>query len=303
MACGAPEHGLPQLVGHVSVGGGRVFLQVLVVLVATYQAEVVASGCRGTFGVVLSHALQTKEVGLLGPGFPAVDCCAVVADELQAEFIYEHVEGAKVVAGTRVGSVGIHDNVGVVLGPDEELHEEPARPGIVASRLVQAWDLVVLVHGSHVPEMRGKVRVPGGRTFRQNCVKRSRGANLPGVVHHKLWRGQLREPVPHTPVHSGRSPRVMVVAQEVDGLATLPGDGTQSSPAPEFVPAMFGQPPAEFLGVVLAAWHDGARGQDSQLVLQQVEERDGVVKAVHEQHVVLVGDRRVLHKPAENTAG
>ena len=69
------------------------------------------------------------------------------------------------------------------------------------------------------------------------CEKKP-GANLPGVVRHKLWRGQLREPVPHTPVHSGRSPRVMVVAQEVDGLAVLPGDGTQSSPALEFVPAV-----------------------------------------------------------------
>ena len=175
VACGAPEHGLPALVGHVSLGGGRVFLQVLVVLGATDHAEVVAGGGRGTFGVVLSHALQTKEVGLLGPGFTAVDCCAVVADELQAEFIYEHVEGAKAVACTRVGSVGIHDNVGVVRGPDEELHEQPARPAVVASRLVQACDLVVLVHGSHEPETRGKVRVPGGRTFMKNCVKRSRG--------------------------------------------------------------------------------------------------------------------------------
>ena len=137
----------------------------------------------------------------MGPGFATVDCSAVVANELQAEFIYEH--------------------------------------------------------------------------------------------------GQLREPVPHTPAHSGRSPRVVAVAQEVDWLMVLPGDGTQSSLAPEFVPAMFGQPPAEFLGVVLAAWHDGTRGQDSQLLLQQVEERDGVVKAVHEQHVVLVGDLRVLHETAE----
>ena len=144
MACGAPERGLPALVGHVSVGGGRVFLQVLVVLGATDHAEVVACGGRGTFGVVLSHALQTKEVGLLGPGFAAVDCCAVVADELQAEFIYEHVEGAKAVAGPGVRSVGIHDD------------EEPARPAVVASRLVQACDLVVLVHGSHVPETRVK---------------------------------------------------------------------------------------------------------------------------------------------------
>ena len=86
-------------------------------------------------------------------------------------------------------------------------------------------------------------------------------------------------------------------------LAVLPGDGTQSSPAPEFLPAMFGQPPAKFLGVVLATWHDGARSQDSQLVLQQVEKCDGIVKVVHEQHVVLVGDLRVLHETADNTAG
>ena len=104
-----------------------------------------------------------------------VDCCGVVADELQAEFIYEHVEGAKAVAGTGVGSVGIHVNQGVVRGPDEKLHEEPAWPAVVASHLVQACDLVILVHGSHVPETRGKVRVPRGKTFMQNCVKRSRG--------------------------------------------------------------------------------------------------------------------------------
>ena len=101
-----------------------------------------------------------KEVRLQVPGF-AADCCAVVIDELQAEFIYECVEGAKAVAGTGVGSVGIH-NVGVARGPDEKLYEEPAQPVVVASRLVQACDLVVLVHGSHVPETRGKVRVPGG---------------------------------------------------------------------------------------------------------------------------------------------
>ena len=184
-----------------------------------------------------------------------------------------------------MGSVGIHDNVGFVRGPDEKLHEEPARPAVVVSGLVQACNLFLLVHGSHVTETRDKVSAPGGRIFMQNCVKRSRGANLPGVVQHKLC-----ERVPHTPVHSECSPRVMVVAQEVDGLAVLPCDGTQSSPAPEFVPATFGQPPAEFLGVVLTAWHDGARGQDSQFVLQQVKECDGVVKAVHEQHVVLVGD-------------
>ena len=49
---------------------------------------------------------------------------AVVADELQAEFIYEHVEGAKAVACMGVGSVGMHDDVGIVCGPEQELHEE-----------------------------------------------------------------------------------------------------------------------------------------------------------------------------------
>ena len=85
------------------------------------------------------------------------------------------MEGAKAVAGPGVGSVGIHDDVGVVGGPDEKLHEEPARPAVVASRLVQACDLVVLVHGSHVPETRVKVRAPAGRTFMQDRVKRNRG--------------------------------------------------------------------------------------------------------------------------------
>ena len=80
---------------------------------------------------------------MLGTGFAAMDCCAVVADELQAEFIYEPVEGAKAVAGTGVGSVRIHDNVGIVRRPDEKLHEEPARPAVVASRLVQAiWSFL-----------------------------------------------------------------------------------------------------------------------------------------------------------------
>ena len=49
-----PEGGFPPLVGHVSICSGRVFLQILV--------EVVASGGQGTFGVALSHTLYTKEV-------------------------------------------------------------------------------------------------------------------------------------------------------------------------------------------------------------------------------------------------
>ena len=173
------------------------FLQVLVVLGATDHAEVVAGGGQGTFGVVLSHALQTKEIGLLSLGFAAVDCCAVVADELQAEFIYEHVEGAKAVANTGVGSVGIHDNVGIVRGQDEKLHEEPSRPAVVVSHLVQTCDLVVLVHGSHVPETRGKVRVPGGRTFMQNCVKRSGGLTYLVFSTTSVARSTARAGPPH----------------------------------------------------------------------------------------------------------
>ena len=93
-----------------------------------------------------------------------VDCCAVVTNELQAVFIYEHVEGAKAVAGTGVESVGIHG---------DELHEEPAWPVVVASHLVHACNLFILVYGSHVPATRGKVRAPRGRTFMQNCVKKA----------------------------------------------------------------------------------------------------------------------------------
>ena len=61
------------------------------------------------------------------------------------------------VAGTRMGSVGIHDYVGVVHGPDKELHKQPAWPAVVASCLVQACNLVILDHSSHVPATRGKV--------------------------------------------------------------------------------------------------------------------------------------------------
>ena len=86
-----------------------------------------------------------------------MDCCAVFTDKLQAEFIYEHVEGAKVVAGMILGAEGIHDDVGFVRSTKEELHVEHAGPGVVASRLVHACNMVVLVHGSHVSAR--------GRTF------------------------------------------------------------------------------------------------------------------------------------------
>ena len=53
MACGISELGLPLFVGHVSECYGRVFLQILVVLAATNNAEV---------GVVLSQAQHAQEV-------------------------------------------------------------------------------------------------------------------------------------------------------------------------------------------------------------------------------------------------
>ena len=134
----------------------------------------------------------------------------------------------------------------------------------------------------------------------QNCVKKG-GSSPTWCSQPQAVAQSTVRPVPHTPVHSGCSPRRVLVAQELDGLAVLPGDGTQTSPAPKFVPAMFSQPLAEFLGVVLVAWHDSARCQDSQFVLHQVEERDGVTKMVHGQHVVLVGDLRVLNETADNT--
>ena len=49
-----------------------------------------------------------------------MDCCEVVANELQAEFIYDHVEDAKAGAGTEVRSVGIHDDLGIVHGRSEK---------------------------------------------------------------------------------------------------------------------------------------------------------------------------------------
>ena len=48
---GTPELGFAPHVGHLSVCGGSMFLQILVVLGSTNHAEVVASGGRGTFGV------------------------------------------------------------------------------------------------------------------------------------------------------------------------------------------------------------------------------------------------------------
>ena len=41
---------------------------------------------------------------------------------------------------------------------------------------------------------------------------------------------------------------------------------------------------------VLVAWHDSARCQNFQLVLQQVEESDRVVKVIHEQYVFQFAD-------------
>ena len=123
----------------------------------------------------------------------------------------------KEVAGMRVGSVGI------VRDANQKLNEEPAHPSVVACRLVQACNLVFLVHASRVPATRGKVRV---------LFLGSSGSGW-ACGPSRQWRTDL--------------------------------------PAPEFVLALFVQPLARFLGVVLAAWHDGAHSQDSKFILQQVE--------------------------------
>ena len=128
------KRGFPPLVGHVSVCGSWVFLQILVVLGKPRRGCCLWRPGNVRGGVVPDPANEGGRSAAHGLrlGF----CCVVVSDELQAEFIYEHVEGAKAVACTRVGSVGIHDYVGIVGGPDKELHEEPARPAVVVSGLV-----------------------------------------------------------------------------------------------------------------------------------------------------------------------
>ena len=58
------------------------------------------------------------------------------------------------------------------------------------SHLAQAYNLVILVHGSQVPATRGKVRVTGDRTFMQNCVKKAVSSltlcSQPQAVGHVL---------------------------------------------------------------------------------------------------------------------
>ena len=102
---------------------------------------------------------------------------------------------------------------GVSSGTCFTWRSKPSR-GCCQWRPWNVWGGVV-PHPGNKPETRVKDSVPGDRTFMLDCEKKP-GANLPGVVSHKLWRGQLCELVPHTPVHSGHSPRVVVVAQEVD---------------------------------------------------------------------------------------
>ena len=81
-------------------------------------------------GVV--NTLQTKEARLL------CSSCRLAAGRVHLRTCGRCESG-----GMRVGSVGIHDYVGIVYSPNEELHEEPARPAVVGSRLVQACNLVI----------------------------------------------------------------------------------------------------------------------------------------------------------------
>ena len=63
-----PEHGLPSLVGHVSVLCSMALLQIL------------GEHYQGTLRVVLSHTLHMHEVCLFSLGLVDLECCAVVAD-------------------------------------------------------------------------------------------------------------------------------------------------------------------------------------------------------------------------------
>ena len=102
VVCRTAECGIPLLVGHVFVCCGWVFIQILVVLGATNPAEVVASGSWGTFGWCCPHAAYTRGL-TAGLGLHGDGLLCVVASKLQAEFIYEDVEGAIAVASTGVG--------------------------------------------------------------------------------------------------------------------------------------------------------------------------------------------------------
>ena len=116
--------------------------------------------------------------------------------------------------------------------------EEPDR---TVSHLVLACNLVVLVHSSHVPATSGKLKSTLVQDMLNPNFMKKQGTHIPGVVNHKLWRGQLSKPVPQMPVLHGGFHWVMVVAQEVNGLAVLPCDDTQISLALEFLAATFGQ--------------------------------------------------------------
>ena len=173
------------------------------------------------------------------------------------------MEGEEVVAVTGVGSVEINDDIGILSCLNEELHEEPAGPAVEASRRVQVCNLVVLVHSYHVPAKRSKGRVPGGRAFMQNCVKKA-GSSL-------TWCTQTQD------VHRGGSPRVAqglrsfhMMAQRSPQHLNLSWERSVS-----LLPRSF--------GVVPAAWHVDACCQNCQFVLQQVEECNTVVKMIHEQ--------------------
>ena len=66
-----------------------------------------------------------------------IEYCEVVTDKLQAEFIYENVEGAKAVASMGVGSLGILEEVGVIC----RLKEEPSQPAVVAELILFRYEI------------------------------------------------------------------------------------------------------------------------------------------------------------------
>ena len=128
---------------------------------------------------------------------------------------------------------------------------------------------------SQVPATRRKVRIHRGRTFMQ-IVSKKQGAGLPDVVNHKLLHGQLSKPVPHKPVHCNGSS--WAPSWSASGWACGPSRQGHTDLPHSYRPCSV-KYPAKFLGVVFAAWHEGASCQKSHFVLQQVEEHGRVVVA------------------------
>ena len=109
-----------------------------------------------------------------------LDC--VFTDGLQAEFIYEHLEGVQAVAGTGDGNVGTNVDVGVIDGPNEKPCGAARGSGVLScSRRRSGYSCL---------------RFPCTYTESKGCAKKQNDS-LVGVVNHTLWHGQICNSVTH----------------------------------------------------------------------------------------------------------